>query len=323
MTSVSLPLLAFLGVLSVQQTPPTPPPPPLDQLGDVEVTARANRDMAREFVRRAAAPARGRGLGRWKEVCPAVVNLEPTAAQDIANRIAGVAHELGVEVQAPGCTANIVVVFTNDASSIATALVEANPRVYHVGVGSLNRGAAALRDWQTTDRPVRWWHMSVPINSDTGERAVRIPGDRTGVAVDSATAAALGCDFADDCAIGAAPVIVSTSASRLHSQVVDQIYKAIIIVDIDEAAGLTTAQLGDYLTMVSLAQIDPEADTAAFDTVLNLFADRTGVAGLTGWDEAYLRALYESPSGRRSASAQASAVAAIMNRALDDDTRRR
>lgn len=310
-----LSLLAALTILAPQQVPAAEPSTPAAQLEDVEVTARARADMAREFVGRVAAPARRRGLGRWTSVCPAVVNLEPTAARDIADRIAGVAHELGVDVGGPGCTANIVIVFTDEASAVTQRLVEAEPRVYHVGVGALNRGGAALRDYQMSDRPIRWWLMSVPIDSETGQRAIRIPGDRTGVVVGAKMAAALGC-APDDCVIGAAPIIMVQSASRLSGQIVDQIYKAIVIVDIEQVSGLSTAQLGDYLTLVTLAQIDPDADTGSFDTVLNLFNAPTNVVGLTAWDEAYLRALYSSPSRRQAPSAQASAVAGIMNRSV-------
>ena len=312
--TLSLTLLSAAAMLAVQQAAPAPPQLPATVLQDVEVEARARTNRAREFVGQVAAPARGRGLGRWKFVCPVVVNLEPVAAREIANRVAGVAHELGIEVQDPGCRANIVIVFTDDASAVARSLVESHPRVYHVGVGALNRGGAALREYQTSSRPVRWWLMSVPIDSETGQRAIRIPGDRTGAVVDRRTAGILGCDQPDDCVIGAAPIIMSHSASRLATQVVDQIYKAIVIVDVDQVSGLNTAQLSDYLTLVTLAQIDPEAETAAFETVLNLFEDRTGVAGLTAWDEAYLRALYESPSRRRAISGQMNAVAGIMNR---------
>ena len=93
----------------------------------------------------------------------------------------------------------------------------------------------------------------------------------------------------------------------------DQLYRSIIIVDIEAVAGLSTTQLGDYLAMVSLSQVDPEAETGAYDTILNLFDNPSAVPEMTAWDRAYLTALYSSPSRRRSAGAQATAVAAIMN----------
>ncbi|WP_183254537.1 hypothetical protein [Brevundimonas basaltis] len=293
---------------------PQDPPLPTAQLEDVEVMARARAERAREFVGEVAAPARGRGLGRWLNVCPGIANLERAVAQPIVDRLAARAGELGIEVEGPGCEANIIVVFTADAGDLTRALVQAEPRVFRGQGGGIDRGGAALRAFQTGERPVRWWSLSVPINSETGQRAVRVPGDRSGGTVDPRVADLLQCNPAD-CVGAGVPVVQSHGgASRLNSQIVDQIYKSIVIVDIDAVAGLNADQLGDYLAMVTLAQVDLEADTVPFDTVLNLFEDPRGVTGLTEWDWSYLQALYSSTSRRRSAGAQATAVAAIIAR---------
>lgn len=307
------PVLMAALALSGPQDPAQDPQSPPTRLEDVEVTARARTDMARNFVNRVAAPARGRGLGRWLKICPGIANLDRAVAQPIVDRMARRAADLGIDVEGPGCEANIIVVFTTDAGALTRAVVEADPRVFRHGGNGIDRGTAALREFQETDRPVRWWSLSVPIDSETGRRAVRVPGDRAG-GPDALLARMLGCD-PDDCVGAGAPIIVSAGgASRLNSRIVDQLYKSIVIVDIDAVAGLNAAQLGDYLAMVTLAQVDPEADTGPFDTVLNLFDNPAGVAGLTEWDQSYLTALYGSPSRRRSAGAQADAVAAIMNR---------
>lgn len=311
-------LLAALALAGPQDPVQEPRP---TQLEDVEVTARANADMAREFVGRVAAPARGRGLGQWKRVCPGIANLDRAVAQPIVDRIAERAAEVGIEVQPPGCEVNIIVVFTVDAGELTRALVEAEPLIFRHGGNGIDRGSAALRDFQASEGPVRWWTLSVPIDSETGRRAVRVPGDRAGGPVNPRLAAFLGCN-ANDCVGAGVPIIQSAGgASRLNSQVVDQIYRSIVIVDIDAVLGLNGAQLGDYLAMVTLAQVDPEADTGPFDTVLNLFDSPQGVQGMTDWDRSYLSALYTSPSRRRSADAQATAVAAIMNRTATAEAR--
>lgn len=302
-----------LAAAPVPVQDPAQDPPPI-QLEDVEVTARAQADKARAFVGRIAAPARGRGLGRWRAICPGVANLDRAAGQAIVDRIATRAVELGIEVEAPGCEANIIVIFTVDAGAVTRALVEAEPRVFRHGGNGIDQGTAALRRFQASERPIRWWSLSVPIDSQTGQRAVRVPGDRAGGPVDARTAQLLMCN-PSDCAFAGVPIISSAGgASMLNSQIVDQIYKSIVIVDIDAVSGLNAAQLGDYLAMVTLAQVDPEADTGPFDTVLNLFDNPPAVPGMTEWDQSYLSALYSSPSRRRSAGAQGDAVAAIMNR---------
>ena len=303
---------ALAGTQNLAQDPAPAPQEGPAQLEDVQVTARQTADMARTFVGRVAAPARGRGLGRWRKICPGIANLDRAIAQPIVDRIAATADELGIEVEGPGCDANIIVVFTVDATAVTRAIVEADPHVFRGQGGGIDRGGVALRAFLASERPVRWWTLSVPIDSESGRRAVRIPGDPGGMPVDSVFAAAIGCN-ANDCLAAATPVIQSRSASRINSQIVDQIYKSIIVVDIDAVSGLNTTQLGDYLSLVALSQVDPEAETGAFDTVLNLFDNPRGVPGLTAWDRSYLSALYGSHSRRRTVGGQAAAVASIMN----------
>lgn len=310
----SLAALMAVLVLAGPQDAAQDPAAQATRLEDVEVIARARAERARAFVGEVAAPARGRGLGRWLKICPGIANLDRAVAQPIVDRLAARAGELGIGVEGPGCEANIIVVFTADAGNLTRALVRAEPEVFRGRGGGIDRGGAALRTFQAGERPVRWWSLSVPINSETGQRAVRVPGDRAGGRVDPRVADLLGCN-PQDCVGAGAPIIQSHGgASRLNSQIVDQLYKSIVIVDIDAVSGLNAGQLGDYLAMVTLAQVDLEADTAPFDTVLNLFEDRQGVTGLTEWDWSYLTALYGSDSRRRSAGAQATAVASIMAR---------
>ena len=66
----------------------------------------------------------------------------------------------------------------------------------------------------------------------------------------------------------------------------------IIIVDATKLTGTTWQQLGDYLAVVSLAQINPKTNPAEFDSILNLFSNPAAYSGLTDWDRSYLKAIY-------------------------------
>jgi hypothetical protein len=132
------------------------------------------------------------------------------------------------------------------------------------------------------DRAVRWWHVSVPTDSETGLAVVRLPGHITGD----------GTRIEDY-----APVTAVNAPSRLSTQYIDVLKRVFVIVDVDRLNGATMEQLGAYIAMVSMAQVDPDADTRAFDTILNLFHDPASApTGLSGWDEAYLAGLYDSGS---------------------------
>lgn len=307
----------MLGLASPQEGPPPSAADPV-AVEDVTVIGRRLRDGARRFVDRVAAPSVGRGLARWRgPMCPGAVNLRPEIAQPILDRIDDAAVEAGVTVGEPGCRANLVIVFAEDGAGLAQRMVEDDPKLFRLGVSGLDQGPAALRAFQQAGRPVRWWPLSVPTDSATGQRAIRLPGDPTTTVVDDEVARALGCK-PHDCFVGAAPIIgVQGGASRINSQIEDRLYKVIVIVDIDRVQGLDTGQLGDYLAFVGLAQVDGDGDYAGLETVLNLFNDPASVQGMSLWDRAYLKALYGMASQRRLAGAQATVVAGIMARDLE------
>ncbi len=307
-------LWAALALTGLASTALAQAQPDVTVLPEVAVQGRATPEAVRDFVGRVAAPSPGRSLAQWRgPVCPGVVNLEREAAQAIIDRVSQTAAELGLWTGNPGCESNLVVVFAEDGRATAQSLNQANPKLFRQNVTGWDRGRAAFDVFLSDERPVRWWSLSIPTDPDTGQVAVRTPGQRTGVTLDSDVAAMLGCSPAD-CAIGAAPIIKRRAGSvRLDAAVVETLFKVIVIVDMDLIGSVNTTQLADYVSMVALAQIDASADTTGFDTVLNLFSG--GVPeGLTEWDRSYLAALYAPRAQRRSVSAQAEAVAEVMTR---------
>ena len=97
----------------------------------------------------------------------------------------------------------------------------------------------------------------------------------------------------------------------------DRLARAIIIVDINQVQGVPFDQLGDYLAMIVLTQVDPEGDFGEFDTVLNTFGEPPATAGLTDWDQSYLHTLYTSGPERRQLRRQARHMADAL-KALDE-----
>lgn len=276
-------MIAALAALALHQEPPpaAPQDPPPVALEDVVVEARRLEELTREFVDEVSAPPRRRGLARWRTgVCVGVTGIRQDIAQALADHVSRVALENGLRPGDPGCSANVLIVFAEDGRALADEMVERRRRVFHLGVGGLDRGNVALADFRESDRPVRWWHVSVPINAETGDIAIRMPGD-----------------------VG--PTMVKGEGRVNRGRLVrDELNKVIIVVDGDQVAGVGLPQLGDYLSMVALAQIDPDGDTGGFATILNLFDDPEGSPGLSGWDRAYLDGLYSSWPWRVRASDQ-------------------
>jgi hypothetical protein len=104
----------MLLVSAPQQTATAQEPAdPVVDLGDIVVDGRRIEDLTQAFVREVAAPARNRGLARWRDgVCIGVVNLKPDTAQYIIDRVSTVAADLGLSPGLPDCTLNVMVIAT-------------------------------------------------------------------------------------------------------------------------------------------------------------------------------------------------------------------
>jgi hypothetical protein len=309
---VVLSLAALLALAPMQDRGPGPapaPPPAAPQqeavdLGEVTVTGRSLDSLIRQFVHEVAAPNRNRGIARWnRRICVGVANLRTEPAQYIVDRVSTVASDLGVEPGGPGCTPNVIIVASDDPDGLSRTLVESRRAAFRTGGSGMDRGRAALDAFVESDAPVRWWQVSMPTDSATGGRAVRIPGD-------CATPCLGAMDFA--------PVIHINGASRLTTQIIDYIFRTVIVLDVDQVSRVSGEQLADYVAMVTLAQIDPQADTSRYATILNVFDDPTAPAGLTDWDKAYLTGLYSAERARKNLRAGRTEIADSIHRAHRD-----
>lgn len=256
------------------------------RLHDIEVVGSPLDEMIRNFVNEVAAPSRGRGIARWEEaVCIGVANLEAEPAQYIVDRVSTIAEDLGLQPGEPGCSPNVLIVASADAPATARELVGERTRAFRMGGSGMDRGGAALRAFQISDKPVRWWQVSMPVDSETGARAVRLPGECVG---DCAATQDNGTTYSY------APTTNVFAASRLTTQIVDNIFRTIVIIDVDQIGDVSIQQLADYSAMVTLAQINPEADTSGYASILNVFDQPSAAASLTDWDRAYLDGLYSA-----------------------------
>ena len=291
-TALALSFALAAGAAAAQEPEAAPQAQPSAQLEDVVVEGRQLEALVRSFVTDVSQPANNRGLARWnRPICVGAVNLRTEIARYVVDRISDVARELDVEAGEPGCRPNVLIVAAVDGAGLASTLVEDRPRNFDLRHNGTDAGTRAFRNFRTGDQPVRWWQISMPIDSETGERAVRLPGDP------------------------APPQIHVFAASRLRTQIRDDMVRSVIIVDVERLAGANVVQLADYLALVALAQVDAEADTSAFPTILNLFDDPASApAGLTDWDRSYLRALYEHDQLRINRNSQVRAVAEAVTR---------
>lgn len=295
-----IPTLAALALLSSAPEPGTDltlPPrfqdTPPTTLEDVVVDGRRLDQAIDDFVADIVAPPINRGPARWhRRVCVGAINFRTEVAQALVDQVSSVAADAGLDIGEPGCTANVLILGTEDGSALAAGLVDRAPRAFRPLYSGAARSREALQRFVVTDAPVRWWHVSLPVSRTTGRPAVRMPLDER------------------------YPVV--RGEGRLRTDVRNDLLKVFIIVDVTGAGGVDVRRLGDYVGMVALAQIDPEADPSSYDTVLNLFGSPEVQRGLTDWDRSYLEALYGAELNARAANQQGGEVSSSMYRDLRD-----
>lgn len=262
---------------------------------EIVVTADRLRDAVRDFVGSVTVEAgQTDQVARWDgTVCPGVIGMARTQAQAVVDRLSLHALDLGLQVGEPGCSPNVLVIFTRDSDRVARELVDDHRRAfgYYGGTGN-TRGRAALEDFATTPRPVRWWHIAQTAD----ENGFVIPDN--GIA-------------------GSTPPSVQApgGGSRIRTATQQVFSRVIVIVDADRVTGARVGTIADYVSMAALAQLDPDADTSQWPTILNAF--RTGIPEdeivLTEWDIAYLQGLYSAEMDRSGSSQRRAIQRAVID----------
>ncbi|MDP2260307.1 MAG: hypothetical protein Q8J89_11385 [Caulobacter sp.] len=280
---------AMSAAMFAQPAPPaTPPAEDGTTVDSLVVTARPapEKEVIAAFVATIADETGNDRLGRWdRKICPGVVGLRADYARLLVDRIAETAVEIGLEVGEPGCKANMIVLATAESDKLANSMVKDYPEAFAKFDSGIRPSRRALKAFTTSKAAVRWWHVIARTTAD-GQRYQK--GDQVRV----------------------------RDVGRLRGGTRDDFDRVIIIMDASRIGTLRFASLADYIAMVGLAQVDPEAEITGVSSVLNLFADRAaGVEPperMTDWDRAYLKGLYAARRDVRRGDAQEKDIARSM-----------
>lgn len=269
--SLLLPAAFATGADGTDETEPRPPAG--EDIENIVVTGQRPGVLRRlmfDFIVEIGDPvSSSRGYARWWDrLCVGVYNLpDQRVAQYLADKITLAALEVGLRTESPGCQPNLHVVFSPDARELASRMVEESPVMFRPfgNTEYTTQGLTALEHFKNSDAPVRWWQITMVVD-EVGNPAIQLPGQET-------------------------PTVRGV-ASRLKSPISDALWGSLVIVDAGRLGDVQWPQLADYLTMVSLAQIDPDARPSGYDSILNLFSADKAPPGMTDMDRIYLRALY-------------------------------
>lgn len=254
----------------------------IDEITVTGYRPEVQRELMENFVLEIGDPVSGKhGYARWgQRVCVGVFNLpHATIAQYLADKISLIAQDVGLKTGDPGCKPNLQIVFSPDARALADSMVENSLASFlpFGGEGGTTQGRAALERFRSTDAPVRWWQITMVVD-ELGNPAIALPQVTDPGNTDNGSNTSI-------------PMIRGI-ASKLRRPTSDAIWGALVIVDGSKVGKVQWPQLAGYLAMVSLAQVNPDAPPAGYESILNLFTADQPPPDLTDMDYAYLRALY-------------------------------
>jgi hypothetical protein len=209
-------------------------------------------------------------------ICPASFGLPQGQNEVVAERIRLVAEHLGVRTADRDCRPNVVVIVADDGEQFLRALRRERPALFaHLPLADIR---AMLR----LEGPARAWHQIEARGAD-GRPMERINWLETGSPPPRY--------------IVRGRRLPGIIASRISLPTRQDLSLAFIVFDLEALEGLTLLQIADHAAIRALARTRP-ATLPARRSILGLFVDRdSGVAPveeLTGWDVAYLQALYRS-----------------------------
>ncbi|MEY4055459.1 MAG: hypothetical protein RL519_794 [Pseudomonadota bacterium] len=203
---------------------------------------------------------------RGSTYCPKVIGLpEPFSKVMLVKLEDGAKATRKVQSAPAGCRPDVFIIFTEDSGDLLDRIKQKNPKFF----GALQADAAARLF--KGPRAVKWWYATELKGSD-GEPVV-----------DGA--------------------IYRTRSSLISSGISLNLASTVVLVDVGLADGFPLDSIASYVTMIVFAQIRvSNGQLATSPSILGMF-DRaaprlSALRGLTIWDQAYLRALYQIPPDR-------------------------
>ncbi|MGH9563407.1 MAG: hypothetical protein ACRD3S_18285, partial [Terracidiphilus sp.] len=177
-------------------------------------------------------------------------------------RLTQISSSAGAPLARTPCQPNFILVATSEPDRVLEAWHARNSQLFG------NATPARIRQFleSSQSRPVRIWY-----NINPGRKA----GMRNGHFVPSTTQA---------------------ESSAFVGNAVSDFFSIFAIIDTHRTEHVTLDQLAAYVAMAGLTQVDLDANLGTAPSILRLFTPSADnqPSGLSSWDAAFLKALYQS-----------------------------
>src|SRR6185437_11844050 len=317
----ALAVLAFSDARAADQSAHSDGSTATEKLQEVTVTAQRAKLAARvrDFVNQIVTPENNgeEGIARWRvpAVCPLVSGLTRQQGEFILERLSEIARKAGVPLAGEQCHPNLYILVTAQPEELLRGMEKRN-RAFTFGYETFGSSTAntsytpegVVNEFIETPRAVRAWYndnqkdpWGQPLASCQANLLLPIcnaPG------LDPRTEG-MKQRFCTQtnyyrCGRGTA------GGSHLTLSAISTFSRVFVIVDQTRLHGVTFGQLADYVAMVGFAKLRPGAHLGDAPTVLKLFdgAPQAAPAGLTDWDQAFLKSLYATEQLAKGQSGQ-------------------
>ena len=288
-------LAALLSTTPLAAQAPAPAPAASEQ----EIVIQGQRKAITQALRQMIAEADNEQLARFEdEICPIVIGMPRDWTATLTKMIRENVASVGGKVGKPGCTVNAAVIFIDQAQELVKAFAEAEP-------GYFGMTPRELDQFTAVKRPVTSWHV-------TDMR------DRDGQELGSVKS--IGGTPAD------ARVVRQASASRLYSNIREDMLVGFVVFDRMATPGKTLRQMADLATMHLLLDVKQNAGGADPGSILSLFEPRpagyAAPARLSRLDRGALAGFYTQRENNRTAAQQRLNIAKAIEKGAGEEGRR-
>jgi len=268
-----------------------PPPLPSESSEIVVQGTREREKQIQTFIRNLTPSAIHGQLSRFEtKVCPLVIGLTNEQNAIVAGRMRRVADAAGIPVAPVDCRANAILIVTNDKRALLERLLQKRPYMFPDS-WSMSR----IHELQRDPSPAAAWAIEGVTSSDGANLNYHYetPLNRT-----------------------------FRPGSRLTALARPYFAAAVMVLQADALAGLTTTQIADYAAMRTFVSTDPKRlGSATPGSILALLDTPMGQPvpiTLTAWDLGFLKAYYAS-SKNSYVEYQRVQMKGAMKRELDRD----
>lgn len=263
-----------------------------DEASPESIVVQGQRREIAQALRKLIQPSESEQLARFEdEVCPMVIGMPRDWTAALTRMIRENIVAVGGKAGKPGCKVNAPIIFIDQPLELIQALAKEEP-------GFFNMTPVELAKFTAAPRPIASWHVTDTFSRD-GVQLGQVGSMAVGGTGVSAPASAT--------------INRNAGASRLYTNVREDMLAGFVVIDRQQTPGKSLRQLADIATMHMLLDINQQAGERDAGSILSLFETRADGAGaparLSRFDRGALKGFYTQRENNRSAAQQASNIA--------------